>query len=116
VDDERDFPIETPLAPTAGPLFVLRLYVTGGSARSGWAIRNVRQLCAERLAGLTDLTIVDIYQHPELARDAQLVAAPTLVKERPLPLRRFVGTMTDLAPLLADLGLEPAPPSGKASR
>jgi len=98
------------------PVVVLRLYVTGGSARSAWAIRNVRRLCAERLPGLSDLTVVDIYQHPELARQAQLVAAPTLVKELPLPARRFVGTLTDPHLLLADLGIEPPRPPGKTPR
>ena len=66
---------------------MLRLYVTGGSARSVWAIRNVRRLCEEHLAGLSDLVVIDIYQQPGLASLAQLVAAPTLVKELPLPQR-----------------------------
>jgi circadian clock protein KaiB len=88
-----------------GPSFVLRLYVTGGSPRSAGAIRNVRKLCDERLDGLYDLEIIDIYQQPALARDAQLVAAPTLVKEYPPPLQRYVGTLNDLRAVLAGLGL-----------
>ena len=107
--DREDSPGEAPVGAAPGPRFVLRLYVTGGSARSAWAIRNVRRLCEGRLAGLSDLAIIDIYQQPALARDADLVAAPTLVKERPPPQRRFVGTMSDLGPLLADFGLEAGP-------
>ncbi len=59
---------------------MLRLYVVGGSTQSAWAIRNVLRLCAERLEGVSDLAIIDIYQHPRLAKDAQLVAAPTLAQ------------------------------------
>jgi circadian clock protein KaiB len=74
---------------------VFRLYVAGGSPRSAWAIRNVRSLCERYLPGSYDLTVIDIYQQPELAREAQLVAAPTLVKELPPPAQRFVGTMSE---------------------
>jgi circadian clock protein KaiB len=109
VTDRQDLPTAEPAAEEPGPRFVLRLYVTGGSARSVWAIRNVRRFCEERLAGLSDLAIIDIYQQPALAREAELVAAPTLVKELPPPRRRFVGTMRDLGPILADFGLESTP-------
>ena len=104
--------LREPLDPPEGgpsPRFVLRLYVVGGSTQSAWAIRNVRRLCAERLPGVSDLAIIDIYQHPALAKDAQLIAAPTLVKELPLPLRRFVGTMNNPAAFLAELGLDALP-------
>ena len=103
--------------------FVLRLYVTGGSPRSSWAVRNVSKLCEAHLRGRYDLEVIDLYQQPWLARDAQLVAAPTLVKERPLPERRFIGAMSDGPRLLAGLGLEPAeavsqrpPPEGNKPR
>lgn len=103
--------------------FVLRLYVTGGAPRSSWAVRNVSKLCEEHLRGRYDLEVIDLYQQPWLARDAQLVAAPTLVKERPLPERRFIGAMSDGPRLLAGLGLEPAeavsqrpPPEGNKPR
>src|SRR5262245_4907758 len=86
------------------PCLVLRLYVTGGTLRSSWAIRNVRRLCDEHLKGRYLLEVIDIYQQPELAREAQLVAAPTLVKELPPPLRRFVGTMADWSRILTGLG------------
>src|SRR4051812_30207385 len=89
--------------------YVLRLYVTGVSPRSVWAIQNARRLCEEHLLGRCELEVIDIYQHPVLARSAQLVAAPTLVKELPLPLRRFVGTLSDLGRILAALGIEPVP-------
>lgn len=90
-------------AEEALPRIVLRLYVAGGAPRSAEAIRNVRRLCAEQLRGRVDLAVVDIYQEPWRAREANLVAAPTLIVEQPLPRRCFIGSMTDLARLLMAL-------------
>lgn len=92
---------------------VLRLYVTGGSRLSAGAVRNVSRLCELHLRGRCDLLVIDLYQEPWLARDAQLVAAPTLVKERPLPERRFIGSMGDTARLLTELGVEDPATEGK---
>lgn len=87
----------------APPRIVLRLYVAGGAPRSAEAIRNVRRLCAKQLRGRADLAVVDIYQEPWRAREANLVAAPTLIIEQPLPRRCFIGSMTDVARLLTAL-------------
>jgi len=89
--------------------YVLRLYVTGSTARSMRAVENVRWLCEEHLAGDYDLEVVDLYQQPELAAREQLVAAPTLVKRLPLPLRRLVGDMSNHERVLAGLDLVIAP-------
>jgi circadian clock protein KaiB len=85
--------------------FVLRLYVSGLTARSRQAIGNIRHLCAEHLADRHELQIIDIYQQPELAKDQQLIAAPTLVKKLPLPPRKLVGDMHDSARVLSMLGI-----------
>ena len=90
---------------TEGVRFVLRLYVTGTTARSMQAIRNLRRLCEQHLAGRYDLEVVDVYQQPELAAREQLVAAPTLVKKMPLPLRRLIGDLSDQQRVLAGLDL-----------
>ncbi len=74
--------------------YVLRLYVTGMSPRSVRAVENVRALCEEHLHGRYELEVVDLYQQPELARGDQIVAAPTLIKKLPLPLRRIIGDMS----------------------
>jgi len=81
----------------------MRLYVTGATPRSSRAIANLRKLCDQFLAGRYELEIVDVYQQPELAREGQIIAAPTLVKSFPLPLRRFIGDMSNTANLLAGL-------------
>ena len=87
--------------------FVLRLYVTGTTAKSVRAVENIRSLCEEHLAGKYDLEVVDLYQQPELAAREQLVAAPTLIRKLPLPLRRLVGDLSDRQRVLAGLDVVP---------
>lgn len=82
-----------------------RLYVTGNTPRSIRAVEAVRQLCEEYLRGLYRLEVFDIHQHPELAKSEQLVAAPTLVRQRPLPIRRLVGDMSRRDRMLRGLDL-----------
>ncbi len=94
----------------AGEVYVLRLYVAGGTELSAWAIHNMRRLCEEHLEGRFDLAVIDVRQQPLLASAAQLVATPTLVKELPLPLQRFIGTMSDFGVILAGLGVHPGRP------
>jgi circadian clock protein KaiB len=85
--------------------YVLRLYVTGMTPRSVAAIENIRRICEEHLQGRYELEIVDIYQHPEASKEAQLLAAPTMIKQLPLPLRRFVGDMSNEEKILVGLDL-----------
>jgi circadian clock protein KaiB len=61
--------------------YVLRLYVTGMTARSARAVRNLRTICDEYLEGRYDLEVVDIYQQPVLIKGEQIIAAPTLISE-----------------------------------
>lgn len=91
--------------------YLLRLYVTGMTSRSVAAIENIKQICEEYLQGHYQLEIVDIYQHPVLAEDEQIIAAPTLVKKLPLPLRRFIGDMSQTDRILLGLDLREKPPA-----
>ena len=85
--------------------YVLRLYVTGMTARATRAIENVRAICDEHLHGRYDLQIVDVYQQPALAKREQIIAAPTLIKKLPLPLRRIIGDMSQRDRVLLGLNL-----------
>jgi len=89
--------------------YVLRLYVTGMTTRSTQAIANIKAICEEHLEGRYDLEVIDIYQHPQLAADEQIIAAPTLVKQLPEPLRRFIGDLSDRERVLLGLDLRPRP-------
>ena len=83
----------------------LRLFVAGTGGRSQRAIENLRRLCDERLAGRFDLEVIDIYQQPDLASHYHVVAAPTLVKLAPGPVRRIIGDLSETARLLRGLDL-----------
>ena len=98
---------EQAIAASPDAHFVLRLYVSGMTTRSRLAIDNIRKLCEEHLAGRYDLEIIDIYQQPQLAQDAQIIAAPTLVKKLPLPLRKIIGDMGDPGRIMVVLGIVP---------
>ena len=91
----------------AGQRHVLRLYVAGLTPRSQEAIRNVTRICEEHLKGRYELEVIDIYQQPALARGEQIIAAPTLVKKLPLPLRRLIGSMAQEERVLVGLDLRP---------
>lgn len=95
--------IEKSLASQPKGKYVLRLFVAGATARSRQAVLRVRQLCEKELPSGCDLEVIDIYQQPELARDNQIVATPTLIKEFPRPMRRFIGSLLDLTRLLDEL-------------
>ncbi len=87
--------------------YVLRLYVTGMTPKSTRAITNVRDLCKKHLAGRYELKVIDIYQQPKLAKGEQIIAAPTLIKKLPLPLRRLIGDMSDTERFLVGIDLKP---------
>ena len=85
--------------------YLLQLYITGTTSQSARAIANIRKICEEHLEGLYELEVVDISQHPARAQGEQIIAAPTLIKKFPLPLRRFIGDMSQTARILRGLDL-----------
>lgn len=87
--------------------YVLRLYVSGMTPRSIRAIENIKKTCEEHLLGRYELEIIDVYQQPVLAKDEQIIAAPTLIKKLPLPLRRMIGDMSMEEKILLGLDLRP---------
>ena len=89
--------------------YVLRLYVTGATPKSLKAIENLKRLCEEHLKGRYSLEVVDVYQSPVLAKGEQIIAAPTLIKYLPVPLRRFIGDMAASDRILLGLDLKPLP-------
>src|SRR5689334_19297450 len=90
--------------------YVLRLYIAGSTPRSRGAVRSVRKICDEHIPGRVDLEVYDLHQQPWLARQADVVAAPTLIKELPPPLQRIIGSLSDIDHVLVKLGLDPFSP------
>jgi circadian clock protein KaiB len=93
--------------PEANERYILRLYVTGITRNSRQAITNIKKICDEHLQGRYDLEVIDIYQQPTLAKGEQILAAPTLIKKLPLPLRKFIGDMSNTERILVGLDLRP---------
>lgn len=102
-DDSADF--ETVAGAHANAGYVLRLYVTGTTPHSTRAIINIRKICEEHLHGRYDLEVINIAQDSRLAAGEQIIAAPTLIKKLPLPLRRFIGDMSNTERILLGLDL-----------
>ena len=87
--------------------YVLRLYVAGNNFRSQLAVENVKKICEEYLKGRYDLDVIDIYQDHSKNPVDLVLAAPTLVKKLPLPLRKVIGDMTRKEKVLVGLDLVP---------
>ena len=86
--------------------YVLRLYVAGATGRSRQAVLRARQLCESDLNDGFELEVIDVYRQPVLAREGQIVAIPTLVREFPRPVRRFIGDLSNTLGLFVGLDLE----------
>ncbi len=89
------------------PKYVLRLFVAGTSRRSLRALQNLKKILEEELEGRYELEVIDIYQQPIFAKEGQIVAAPTLIKQLPPPLRKLVGDLSDTGKVLAGLSISP---------
>ena len=83
----------------------MRLYIAGQTQRSTRALRNLRAICETHLAGRFDLEVVDVIQRPEMARDHDILAIPTLVRRLPEPVRQIIGDLSDHERVLVGLEL-----------
>lgn len=93
--------------------YLLKLYVAGESVRSSAAIANLRRICEHDLQGRYELEIIDVFESPDQAEDARILATPTLVKALPPPLRRVIGDLSDKEKVLLGLELVPDPSHGE---
>ena len=87
--------------------YLLKLFITGRTARSERAIANLQQLCRDALDSRYELTIIDVLDRPQLAEEEKILATPTLIKELPPPLRRIIGDLSDRDKVLLGLDLLP---------
>jgi len=95
-----------PVDPQEPQKHILKLYVTGMTPNSVRAIENLRRICEEHLKGNYELEVIDIYQHPTLASGEQIIAAPTLVRKLPPPLRKFIGDLSNIDKILMGLDIK----------
>ena len=96
-----------PAEDAEGVIFDLRLYVAGQSPKSILAIENLRRVCDEHLPGRFRIEMIDLLENPELARAAEIIAVPTLVRRLPLPVRTIIGDLSDTDRVLVGLQLRP---------
>jgi circadian clock protein KaiB len=83
----------------------LRLYVAGQTPKSLTALANLRRLCENQLAGRYQLEVIDLLEHPHLARRDEILAVPTLVRKLPPPIRKVIGDLSSQERVLVGLGL-----------
>ncbi|HEX3556037.1 MAG TPA: circadian clock KaiB family protein [Thermoanaerobaculia bacterium] len=95
---------EAPLDPEVCDL---RLYVAGQTPKSVTALSNLKKLCEEHLAGKYRIEVIDLLEHPQLARGDQILAIPTLVRRLPSPVRKIIGDLSNTERVL--IGLDVAP-------
>ncbi|QUS37220.1 circadian clock KaiB family protein [Falsirhodobacter algicola] len=84
----------------------LTLYVAGQTPKSLAAISNLKRICEAHLPGAYEIEVIDLRQNPKLAREHDIVAIPTLVRELPVPLRKIIGDLSDEEKVLVNLRLQ----------
>jgi len=92
---------------SAAEEWILRLYVAGQSPRSAAALRNLKTICEEHLAGRYRIEVIDLMKQPQLARGDQIVAVPTLVRHLPPPMKKIIGDLSNEERVLVGLDLRP---------
>jgi circadian clock protein KaiB len=93
-----------------GAFFELRLYIAGQTSRSLAALANLKRICEEHLQGRYRIEVIDLLEHPQLARGDQILALPTVVRKLPEPIRKLVGDLSNTENALVGLDLRPARP------
>ena len=84
----------------------LTLYVAGQTPKSVAAIRNLERMVDDHLAGKFEVEVVDLREHPQLAREHNIVAIPTLVRSLPVPVQKIIGDLSDQEKVLVHLQVE----------
>ena len=102
---ERPSSVKPEEEENGSQLYTLRLYVTGMTPNSARAISNIKNICEEHLKGRYDLEVIDLYKNPGLAKGEQIIAAPTLIRKLPLPVRRIIGDLSSTERVLAGLDI-----------
>lgn len=94
------------LSQIASEQWQLRLYVAGQTPKSVTALANLKKFCEEHLQGKYRIEIIDLLQHPELAKRDQILAIPTLVRQLPQPIRQIIGDLSNQEEVLLGLDLK----------
>ena len=85
--------------------WILRLYVAGQTPNSLAAFDNLKKICEEHLKGCYRIEVIDLLKNPQLAKDHQIIAVPTLIRKLPTPVKKIIGNLSDTERVLVGLDL-----------
>ena len=91
----------------AGQKWILRLYVAGQTPKSVTAFQNLKRICEERLKNKYTIEVIDLLENPQLGREHQILAIPTLVRKLPIPVRKIIGDLSNTERVLIGLDIKP---------
>lgn len=91
----------------AAEIWELRLYIAGQTAKSVAALANLKRFCEENLHGQYSLEVIDLMQQPQLARDHQILAIPTLVRKLPAPIKKVIGDLSQTEKIIVGMDIRP---------
>ena len=95
--------------PAAGDVWDLRLYIAGRTLKSMMALANLKKICEASLKGKYKISVIDLLKNPQLAKDDQILALPTLVRMLPKPMKRIIGNLSSIERVLVGFDLRPHP-------
>ncbi len=107
MEEERVEAVSSSVEP-GEKVYILRLYVAGQTRKSLAAFANLKKICEEHLKGRYRIEIIDLLEHPQLAKGDQILAIPTLVRQLPPPLKKIIGDLSDTEKVLVGLDIRPA--------
>lgn len=85
--------------------WILRLYVAGQTPKCIAAFNNLKKICEEQLKGKYRIEVIDLIENPQLSRDDQILAIPTLVRKLPSPVRKIIGDLSNTERVLVGLDI-----------
>ena len=88
-------------------VYKLRLYIAGQTPKSRLAFNNLKRICEVYLASKCQVETIDLLKHPQLAKEDQILAIPTVVRKFPLPVRKIIGDVSNTERVLVGLDLVP---------
>jgi circadian clock protein KaiB len=94
-------------AGAAEERWILRLYVAGQTPKSLTAFANLKRICQEHLEGRYQIEVIDLTINPQLAKDDQILALPTLVRRLPEPMKKIIGDLSNTERVLVGLDVRP---------
>lgn len=88
--------------------WILRLYVAGQTPKCLTAFTNLKKICEDQLKGKYKIEVIDLIENPQLSREHQILAIPTLVRKLPVPVRKIIGDLSDTEKVLVGLDIKPS--------